>query len=155
MSVMAISRSLIWHEIDQQSNRVLTAIGVVTSGVLVVGCLLSILVTSRVSKELMLRTELIRQLAATKRAEKASNYKSQFLAAMSHDVRTPLSCIIGEFAVLSSKPFLPYFCLKMKVKEPSSLRPVCFELVEFVQIVFLYYLEVLRFTSELAPGSSN
>jgi signal transduction histidine kinase len=109
MSVMAIPRSLIWHEIDQRSNRVLTAIGVVTSGVLVVGCLLSILVTSRVSKELLLRTELIRQLAATKRAEKASDYKSQFLAAMSHDVRTPLCCIIGDFTVLYSKLALSYF----------------------------------------------
>jgi K+-sensing histidine kinase KdpD len=103
---MMIPRSAIWHSIDTQSHRVLVAISITTSVVLVIGCLISLLLTGRVSQEMLLRAELIRQLDAKRRAEKASDYKSQFLAAMSHDVRTPLCCIIGGCAVLSSVPVL-------------------------------------------------
>ncbi|GAQ86663.1 Signal transduction histidine kinase [Klebsormidium nitens] len=148
VTVMAIPRSVVWDDIDRTSSRELTIISATTAGVLVLGCVLIVLLTCRVSREMLLRAELINSLQLKEKAEKASDYKSQFLAAMSHDVRTPLCCIIGLLEVLLGDS-------RLQNEQRSSLKQVrlcALQLLDLLKsILDLSKVETGKLTLETGP----
>ncbi|GAQ83546.1 histidine kinase [Klebsormidium nitens] len=148
VTVMAVPRSVIWDDIDQTSLRELIIISSITAGVLLLGCVLTVLLTCRVSREMLLRAELIHSLQLKDRAEKASDYKSQFLAAMSHDVRTPLCCIIGLLEVLLGDG-------RLHSEQRSSLKQVrlcALQLLDLLKsILDLHKVESGKLSLEAGP----
>ncbi|GAQ86661.1 Signal transduction histidine kinase [Klebsormidium nitens] len=140
VTVMVIPRSVTWDDIDKTSSRELIIISAITAGVLVLGCVLIVLLTCRVSREMLLRAQLIRSMQLKEQAEKASDYKSQFLAAMSHDVRTPLCCIIGLLEVLLGDS-------RLHIEQRSSLKQV--------RLCALQLLDLLKSILDLSKVESG
>ncbi|CAA7399662.1 unnamed protein product [Spirodela intermedia] len=102
VGVTIIPRRYIMGKVDQMGTTTLIILVSVSVCVLAIGCVLIMVLTSGVSKEMRLRAELISHLDARRRAEASSNYKSQFLANMSHELRTPMAAVIGLLDLLIS-----------------------------------------------------
>lgn len=81
-AVIIVPRTSIMGEMDARSKTVIKVSVGAALGVLVIGFTLICVLTRRMSTEMQLRQELIRQLVAKHKAEQSSNYKTQFLANM-------------------------------------------------------------------------
>ena len=82
IAVIVVPRTSIMGEIDARSKTVIKVSAVAALGILVIGSVLICFLTRRMSTEMQLRQELIRQLVAKHKAEQSSNHKTQFLANM-------------------------------------------------------------------------
>jgi signal transduction histidine kinase/CheY-like chemotaxis protein len=73
---------------------------------------------------------------AMKHAESASNAKSQFLADMSHEVRTPLNGVLGMLHVLRESPLGPHQKkhVDMALSAGNSLLAVINDILDFSKI---------------------
>lgn len=69
-------------KVDERAIKTLVILISASICILIIGCVCIFVLTDGVSKEMKLRAELISQLDARRKAEKSSNYKSQFLANM-------------------------------------------------------------------------
>lgn len=106
-AVIIVPRTSIMGEMDARSKTVIKVSVGAALGVLVIGFTLICVLTRRMSTEMQLRQELIRQLVAKHKAEQSSNYKTQFLANMSHEMRTPMAGIIGLLDLLACDTLTP------------------------------------------------
>eukprot|EP00250_Pteridium_aquilinum_P009746 c18902_g2_i1 orf=801-4976(+) len=106
-AVILVPRASIMGEMDARSKTVIKVSVGAALGVLVVGFTLVCVLTRRMSTEMQLRQELIRQLVAKHKAEQSSNHKTQFLANMSHEMRTPMAGIIGLLDLLACDTLTP------------------------------------------------
>lgn len=106
-AVVIVPRTSIMGEMDARSKTVIKVSVGAALGILVIGFVLTCFLTRRMSTEMQLRQELIRQLVAKHKAEQSSNYKSQFLANMSHEMRTPMAGIIGLLDLLACDTLTP------------------------------------------------
>ncbi|MQL97155.1 hypothetical protein Taro_029841 [Colocasia esculenta] len=100
VGVTIIPRKYVMGKVDQIGFTTLVILITASVCILAIGCVLIMILTSGVSKEMKLRAELISHLDARRRAEASSNYKSQFLANMSHELRTPMAAVIGLLDIL-------------------------------------------------------
>uniref|UniRef100_A0A1D1XNQ3 histidine kinase n=1 Tax=Anthurium amnicola TaxID=1678845 RepID=A0A1D1XNQ3_9ARAE len=100
VGVIIIPRKYIMGKVDHVGFTTLVILITASVCILAIGCVLIMILTSGVSKEMKLRAELISHLDARRRAEASSNYKSQFLANMSHELRTPMAAVIGLLDIL-------------------------------------------------------
>eukprot|EP00898_Chlorokybus_atmophyticus_P002565 jgi/Chlat1/3309/Chrsp22S08802 len=105
--VFLLPRSVIMQPLDDSSRKTIIVVSVVAASIFVLGTILTLLCTWRVSNEIRLKAKLSElnkdYLAAKERAEEKSREKSLFLANMSHELRTPLTGIIGFVDILMTE----------------------------------------------------
>ena len=106
VGAILVPHASILGPIERRNRLTLIVIGCTAAVIFCVGCLLVLLFTKRVSREMALRLELIRQLEAKRRAEQSSEHKTAFMANMSHELRTPMAAIIGLVDILLTEESL-------------------------------------------------
>lgn len=106
MAAILVPHASILGPIESRNRLTLIVIGCTAAGIFCLGCLLVLVFTKRVSREMTLRLELIRQLEAKRRAEASSEHKTAFMANMSHELRTPMAAIIGLVDILLTEELL-------------------------------------------------
>ena len=106
VGTILVPHASILGPIESRNRLTLIVIGCTAAAIFLLGCLLVLAFTKRVSREMALRLELIRQLEAKRRAEASSEHKTAFMANMSHELRTPMAAIIGLVDILLTEESL-------------------------------------------------
>ncbi|GAQ80615.1 Signal transduction histidine kinase [Klebsormidium nitens] len=92
---LAVPKKAVMGHIDSSSQYVKVVIISSTVAVVAVGGLCVFLFTNPINKEMQLKAQLIANLAAKRRAEMRDEFKTRFLASMSHDLRNPSAAVLG------------------------------------------------------------
>lgn len=90
-----------------------------------------------ICQDITARKETEQQLiAARKAAEKAAQYKSEFLATMSHEIRTPINGVIGMLQVLQNSDLTPKQRSRLDVAYASanSLLTLINDILDFSKV---------------------
>lgn len=112
--VVIVERDSIIGHIDSDRKKVLIIESLCAVSVLILGWAVIIFVTFYVSMRMRPKEELLRQQEETQRAQAASEVKSQFLANISHDLRTPMAGILGLLDIM--------LCDRLTAEQEANLR---------------------------------
>ncbi|GAQ81629.1 hypothetical protein KFL_000860010, partial [Klebsormidium nitens] len=93
--VMHLPRGSIMGPIDSGARYTKAIVIGVTAAICALGCLLIVLFTDPVSKEMRLKAQVIENLEGRRQAEAREECKTNFLARTSHDLRTPSAAMLG------------------------------------------------------------
>ncbi|CAI5965318.1 unnamed protein product [Closterium sp. NIES-64] len=112
--VIILPRTSIMGTVDQEMETMIIVTSCVAVGLLLLGWVVVIFLTLYVDTRMRPKEELQRQKEETQRAQAASEVKSQFLANISHDLRTPMAGILGLLDIM--------LCDHLTAEQEANLR---------------------------------
>ncbi|CAI7880659.1 unnamed protein product, partial [Closterium sp. NIES-54] len=112
--VIILPRTSIMGTVDHEMETMIIVTSCVAVGLLLLGWVVVIFLTLYVDTRMRPKEELQRQKEETQRAQAASEVKSQFLANISHDLRTPMAGILGLLDIM--------LCDHLTAEQEANLR---------------------------------
>ncbi|CAI7783089.1 unnamed protein product [Closterium sp. NIES-53] len=112
--VIILPRTSIMGTVDHEMETMIIVTSCVAVGLLLLGWVVVIFLTLYVDTRMRPKEELQRQKEETQRAQAASEVKSQFLANISHDLRTPMAGILHLLDIM--------LCDHLTAEQEANLR---------------------------------
>ncbi|GAQ77716.1 histidine kinase [Klebsormidium nitens] len=98
--VTILPRKAVYGKLDTQQRYATFIISSVTAGICGLGFLAIIYLTDPISKAMRLKAELLQSFEAKRQAEAREEFKTNFFAKTSHDLRTPLAAMLGILDII-------------------------------------------------------